>query len=48
VLIGTVLCATLFAGAVVAALFYRKKVQALEEALGGRHSPLGSLELGAY
>lgn len=47
VLVGTVLCATLFAGAVVAALFYRKKVQVLEEALG-RSSPLGSLELGAY
>lgn len=45
VIIGTVLCATLFAGAVVAAVFYRKKVQELEEVLG-RHAPLGSLELG--
>jgi hypothetical protein len=47
VLVGTVLCATLFACAVVMAVYYRKKVQALEEALG-RHSPLGSLELSAY
>ena len=45
VVVGTVVCATLFAGAVVVAVFYRKKVQALEQALG-RHAPLGSLEMG--
>jgi hypothetical protein len=47
VIIGTVLCATLFSSAVAVAMFYRKKVRDLERALG-RHSELSSLEMNAY
>ena len=47
VIVGTIVCSTLLAGALVAAIYYRQRVQALEEALG-RHGPLASLELGAY
>lgn len=47
VAVGTVLCATLFSGAVAVALFYRKKASDLERALG-RDYALSSLEMNAY
>jgi hypothetical protein len=47
VILGSILCATLFSSALAVALFFRKKVATLEAVLG-RGSPLGSLEMGPY